>query len=401
MSIDPVQALHHPAPPRLTMVDSLRGYALVGLFLVHMTGYFELYNARPVPSWVQETTRLLFQGKSFSLLALCFGFSFHAQLSGARRRGEAFGLRFGWRMALLLAIGWLHALIYRGDILMVLAVSGLLLIPLDRIRSPRLLVGLAALLLIQPLLLARIAAGHAGADWAMAEPLFYDDGGALAPSLSGSFGALVHANIRSGSVAKWSFFIETGRMLQVIGLFLIGMQLARGGVYATPGRFVRGLGATLAVALVALAPLLFARDATCCHSVGPVYWTNMLVSGWIDLAGTAIAFVLFAGGWILGSGRILGALAPAGQMTLTLYVGQSLVFVPVFYGFGLHLWDRITQEEALALGVAAAAAQVAGAHLWFGRFAYGPLEWLWRAGTRLSFDIPFLRARETLKPPTE
>ena len=382
---------------RISFVDALRGYALVGLFLVHMTGYFELYNARPEPSWVQETTRFLFQGKSFSLLALCFGFSFHVQLGGAKRRGEPFGLRFGWRMALLLAIGWAHALLYRGDILMVLAVSGLLLIPLDRIRSPRLLLGVAAALLLQPLLLVRIVAGHAGADWAMAEPLFYDDGGALAPSLSGSFGALVQANIRSGSVAKWSYFIETGRILQVIGLFLVGMQLARSGVFAAPARFTRVLAGALAVALVALAPLLLARAETCCHSTGPIYWTNILVSGWIDLAGTAIAFVLFAGLWALGSGRMLGVLAPAGRMTLTLYVGQSLVFVPVFYGFGLHLWDRITQEQALLLGVMAAAAQIAGAHLWFRWFAYGPLEWLWRAGTRLSLDIPFLRAREPLK----
>ena len=31
------------------------------------------------------------------------------------------------------------------------------------------------------------------------------------------------------------------------------------------------------------------------------------------------------------------------------------------------------------------------AHLWFRRFHYGPLEWLWRAATRTSLDVPFLK----------
>ena len=45
----------------------------------------------------------------------------------------------------------------------------------------------------------------------------------------------------------------------------------------------------------------------------------------------------------------------------------------------------------VALGLVAFAAQVAVAHLWFRRFYYGPLEWLWRAGTYLTLDVPFVR----------
>ena len=93
---------------RLEIVDGLRGYALFGLFLVHMTGYFELYNARPVPSLVQDTVLWLFLGKSFSLLAICFGFSFFIMMDGARRRGQPFAGRFAWRLAILFVIGLLH-----------------------------------------------------------------------------------------------------------------------------------------------------------------------------------------------------------------------------------------------------------------------------------------------------
>jgi uncharacterized protein len=382
---------------RLTMVDGLRGYALMGLFLVHMTGYFELYNARPDPSWVQETTRFLFQGKSFSLMALCFGFSFYAMMESARRKGESFALRFAWRLAVLFGIGWLHALLYRGEIIVVLAVAGLFLIPFDYVRSTKMLLAVAILLLIQPFVIARIAAGFDQQAWAWATPLFYRDGGAMRPSLFGTLPQLVHANIVAGKVAKWSFFIETGRIFQVFGLFLIGLVLGRIDFFRQPERFRRLRLWGLIVSALLVAPLAWLGDWACCHRVGPWYFTQVLFDGYCDLAATAVCFFLFVQLWIWTRGRVLDRLVPVGKMTLTLYVGQSLVFVPIFYGFGLGWWRTITQEESLAVGLVACTAQLIFATLWFRHFAYGPLEWIWRVATKLSLDVPFRRRPEPLK----
>jgi len=384
-------------PSRLTIVDGLRGYALFGLFLVHMTGYFELYNARPVPSMVQDTVLWLFLGKSFSLLAICFGFSFFIMMDGARRRGESFAGRFAWRLFLLLIIGWLHSLIYRGDIIVVLATAGFILIPFDYVRSNRVLLIVAALLLLQPFLLFRIWAGHMDYHWALAEPLFYDDGGAMRPSLFGTFGEVVQANLIAGKFSKWSFYIETGRIVEIVGLYLIGLVIGRSRFFAEPERFARLRWVLLVAAVVLIFPLSYARGLTCCFSRGPVYWTDVMISGWIDLAGMAISMLVFIQLWLWGAERLFRHLVPLGRMTLTLYIGQSLVFVPVYYGFGLHLWDRITQPESLVLALVAFVAQWVFATVWFRYFVYGPLEWLWRAGMKLSFDVPFRRRQEPLK----
>ena len=382
---------------RLEIVDGLRGYALFGLFLVHMTGYFELYNARPVPSLVQDTVLWLFLGKSFSLLAICFGFSFFVMMDGARRRGQGFAGRFAWRLAILFVIGVLHSLIYRGDIIAVLATAGFILIPFDRIRSNRTLLIVAACLLLQPFLIIRILAGLAGYDWAWAEPLFYDDGGAMRPSLFGTFGELLQANIVAGKFSKWAFYIETGRIVEILGLYLIGLVLGRARFFAEPERFARACWIGLVAAIMLIIPLSYLRPLACCHSRGPVYWTDVMLSGWIDLAGMVISLLVFVQLWLWGADRLLRILVPPGRMTLTLYIAQSLVFVPVYYGFGLHLWDRITQPEALVLGLVAFAAQLVFATVWFRRFHYGPLEWLWRAATKLSLDVPFRRGQEPLK----
>jgi uncharacterized protein len=83
---------------RLELVDILRGFALSGLFLVHMIESYELYWSNPVPGPIADTVYLLFMGKSFSLLALCFGFSFYILMARAARRGVDFSARFAWRL---------------------------------------------------------------------------------------------------------------------------------------------------------------------------------------------------------------------------------------------------------------------------------------------------------------
>ncbi len=384
-------------PSRLAIVDGLRGYALFGLFLVHMTGYFELYNARPVPSLVQDWVLWLFLGKSFTLLAVCFGFSFFIMMEGGRRRGQPFAGRFAWRLFLLLVIGWLHSLIYRGDIIAVLATAGFFLIPFDKVRSNRTLLIVAGLLLLQPFLIYRILAGLMGYDWALAEPLFYDDGGAMRPSLFGTLGEVLQANLVAGKFSKWAFYIETGAD-RADPRPLPDRARARPHPFLRRARAVRArpLGPADPFDRRRLPAFLAARS----HLL-PQPGAGLLDRRdglRLDRSGRHgyLAARLRPG---LAVGRRTRAQIsdPPGRMTLTLYIGQSLVFVPVYYGFGLHLWDRITQPESLALALVAFAAQLVFATIWFRHFVYGPLEWVWRAGMKLSFDVPFRLRQEPLK----
>jgi len=95
--------------------------------------------------------------------------------------------------------------------------------------------------------------------------------------------------------------------------------------------------------------------------------------------------------WFLLGGRLMRWLAPAGRMSLTLYIGQSLILIPVLFNFGLGLHDDVTAMQMMWVGIIGFGAQVAFATFWFKHFHYGPLEWLWRAATQLSTNIPFRR----------
>ena len=381
-------------PSRLELVDALRGFALMGLFLVHMVELFELYWLAPRPDWAFEWTMALFAGKSFALFALCFGLSFFIIMDRARARGVDFTGRFAWRLTILLAFGLLHGLVYRGEILQILALLGLLLIPLDRIRDNRLLLALALLLFLQPLLLARTLAALDGAAWAL-QPPFFTVESTLPIAATGGLAQMVEANAVSGQLGKWSFYLDTGRLAQIVGLFLVGLAVGRTGFFARPDDFRRQRRIVLGVALLLSILLYWARpawlDALPAEPGAARQSLDWMVSGWLALAVTAVYAVLFVELFQSFGRTLLRRLAPVGRMTLTLYVGQSLVFVPVFYGFGLGLHETISEPQALGLGLAAFLLQVAFAHWWFTRFHYGPLEWIWRALTYRRRDVPFLK----------
>jgi uncharacterized protein len=376
------------ASNRIEMVDALRGYALLGLFLVHCVERWEVFWLKPMFDGWSDAVLALFAGKAFAIFALLFGFSFATIMANERARGGDFTLRFAWRMLLLLAFGTLHVLFYRGDVLQVLALIGLLLIPLDRIRSDRMLLVLAALAFIQlPLWLRWWGAGE-GAGWAVATPLYFNWGN-LQTLAEGSAAAVALDNLGPGTVGKWSFYLETGRVMEIVGLFLTGMVLHRRRLLADA---VAKRGTWLAITIVsaALWGLTLLVDAgTLTGTEAQAQTAEWLVTQARNLPAMAFQVSVFVLAWSTPLRGLLALLRPAGRMTLTLYVGQSLVAAPLFYGYGLGLWDDVSNAEVVLGGLAAFALQLALAAWWLRHFRYGPLEWLWRAGTRTTLAVPF------------
>lgn len=384
------------AGERLAAVDGLRGYALLGLFLVHMCELFELYWAIEVPpSAIHDAVFGIFAGKSYAIFALCFGFGVFAMMDGEARRGRNFTGRLAWRLGILLVIGLLHGLIYRGDIIQVLAVSGLLMLAINRIRSLAWLWAIAAVFFLQPWMLFRIAAALSGQAWAVSPPNFTHDP-AMPIYLTGTLAQTLVANLWDGLTTKWWFMFESGRISQIMGLFVVGLILGRADFFGDGDRLKRVRRIAIPVLLVAtLARRVFRGDLTTLlfhDSLGGADWVwTMMTGAWIDLGWTMLSVLLFVEVWHRLGGRILGWLAPAGRMTLTLYIVQSLVFVPVFYGFGLGGYQTIVQTQAFLIGIVAFGVQMLFASWWFTRYRYGPLEWGLRSLTWLK-PVPLRRS---------
>lgn len=381
---------------RVDQIDALRGFALMGLFIVHAVEYFELYwlnppASDPIHNWVFG----LFAGKAFAMFALMFGVSFFIIMDRAARRGVDFTLRFFWRLIVLFIIGFFHALFYAGDVLQVLALCGLVLVPLNRL-SWKWLLPLAVMCLLEPILLIQLVRASQDVT-ANVQPLSWQY-----PSLQvfahGSFAQLIANNVWAGPLTKWEWMWEFGRIVQIIGLFLTGLMLGRIGFFTESERFTAWRRLGFVVALGVAVGLHFAKPwlATAVNGDAAHFMVGVSRDAIFDSYQNFAAMTL----WVLGFvelyqmkvfSSVLRLLAPVGRMTLTLYVMQAVLCIPLYYGCGLGWYATIGQAKALIFGIAFFSAQVVFAHVWFRYFLYGPLEWVWRAATYLTVKVPFIR----------
>jgi uncharacterized protein len=314
------------------------------------------------------------------------------------RKGIDFRMRFVWRLALLFLIGTFNSMVYSGEVLQVLAGYGFFLVLAYRVPS-KWLISLAVIFLLTPQLMYHYWAAMENLPGANDKPyswVLYEH--AFEMWSSGSMSEVLAFNLTTGSLAKWFFFFDGSRGFQLFGLFLIGLVLGRIGFLENPIRFTRSRKIIFVVAILAAIIFFSLKQYLATPEIKALWpeghmakwYLDELIGGYFCLAFMAILVLSFIVIYqkIVGQ-KILSVLAPAGRMSLTIYVSQSLCGVPFYYGYGLGMYDKISQPQALLLGVTFFSLQVIFAHWWMKRFHYGPLEWVWRAATYLTTDVPF------------
>lgn len=384
--------MQHPAPfppaqhQRIDLIDALRGFALLGILLIHALEYFELYWINPPPETLLHTTLFfLLSGKAYAVLALLFGVSFYLMVE---RSGSHSRVRFAWRLLLLFALGYLHGLVYYGDILQVLAVLGFILLLVQPLGQRGLLV-FAMLCLLQPTLWAQFFLSLDGAEAHNQQPLHWQQFGELFKHLANaSLLETLQSNAWNSQVAKWLFFLEGGRAVQLLGLFALGLVVGRLGFfsqlqrYATLRRCALGGFALTTLCIYALQQWL-GNHSELGGAMSKWYLTKVLdnyLGAAMALGGTCLFIEVYL--WQPGY-RLLRLLAPCGTMGLSVYVLPALICVPLFYPFGLGWYQTMSQASAFVFGLGLFAVFMVFAQVWLRYFRYGPLEWLWRCGTHL------------------
>ncbi|MFE1413055.1 DUF418 domain-containing protein [Streptomyces sp. NPDC058746] len=377
---------------RLRDVDALRGFALLGILLVNITFMASAYQGTgvadpafdsPLDGAVRFFTEVFFEAKFYLLFSFLFGYSFTLQLASADRDGAAFLPRFLRRCAGLFVLGLCHAvLLFPGDILTTYAVLGLVLLAVHRIR-PRTAVRTAVVLL------AATAAGYLLLAWALAATggggidamAVTEHGRQATEALRGDAGSVIAAHLRQ--LPDVVFMLAFFQAPAAFAAFLLGLAAGKRGVLRDPagnGPFLRRLqwvGFPVGIA----GGLVWAHAAQG-HS-GTAY---QLVAVAVDVVTAPLLAAAYAATVLrLLTGpqgrRMAAVLAPAGRMTLTNYLTQSLVLSFVFTGFGAGLVGRLAPAYAALTALALFAAQAVFSRWWLARHRYGPVEWLLRAVT--------------------
>lgn len=387
-------------PERIEFVDALRGFALFGLLMVHAAEAFGVGLSRGTDDPWGQAIFFLFGSKAFAIFALLFGFSFATIMANQRGRGVDFTGRFAWRLLLLLVIGLVHSLLYSPEILRVLAFLGLLLIPLDRVRSNYALMAIAGLFFLQIPLLIQWQLANWGNAFAASVPHFASSG-LWDVFRNGSLGELIRANAIEGNLVTWSINWSFGRVCEIAGLFAVGVVIQRTGFFA---RIAKDRGIASALFLIAgiifailefiVKPMVPGSAADGMFAIGP-FTERAILFQWIGISAITAQIGLLSLLWNSPVQWLVGLFRGPGRMTLTLYVAHSFVAVPILYQFGLGMAEVWDTQTRILLAIAFFGLQIVFAHWWYARYRYGPLEWTWRAATLNDWKVPL---RKSVQP---
>lgn len=395
---------------RLHAVDALRALALLGILSVNVwyfafpelleTGMRSMPMETSGDQLVRFASTLIFEGKAYVVFSFLFGLSFVLAWASAARSGLSEVRRSVRRFTALILLGVLHGVfLFAGDILLAYAVLGFALLGMRRIRTKWALIVAAAVLVVWAgftlgtgLLLSALE-GTAEMDAAMVPAS--DPEAARAAYTGGiasylSFQLAVYPTVATG--------ILFGQGPMAFGAFLIGLVVGRAQLLERILRREIATPKLLAWMLPALVVGLSLSGAAAVMLWGPPGSTAPAAATSENMMGaelTAMGMIFLAGpiqaaGYVIlallifrsaGAGPLVRALAPAGRMSLSNYLGQSLVLAVIFSALGFGLAGQLSPLAVAGVVVALWAIQLGLSALWFSRFRRGPAEAPLRAWT--------------------
>ncbi len=356
---------------RIDVADALRGIAVAGIILYHSVEHFNIFTREPIlhalPSdqTVADVLAWLLSGKMYGIFAMLFGLSFFIMNDNQQQKGKSFSGRFAWRMCLLFMFGIINVAFYDGDILMLYACYGLLLIPISYLPS-RAVWCIICLLAIQPVELYCLLTGYE-----IDHTRFYEVSGIINSAHEhATFWENAFTNLRYGFEVNLRFNVFSGRLTQLLCLFILGMQLGRERLFYNEGKHLQIWHAILCISAVVAIVLSFVDFGEAGQWLKPIYSLFILL---MIVSAVVSAWYAFE-----GVRRVLHHLCIFGRMSLTNYLLQSVIGCTIFCGYGLGCYYKLGITYAVLVGLAMVIGQYCFARFWFSSHQRGPLEGIWR-----------------------
>lgn len=389
---------------RIDSLDTLRGFALLGILVMNIQSFSMPSSAYFDPSSYEDLNGLnfvvwlvgylFFDLKFMAMFSMMFG----AGIVLMSRHRDAAGLPVAGlhyrRMFWLLIFGLIHAyVIWYGDILVPYAICGMFVFWVRNWSPRRLLAAGLALFIFGSLMHALFGLG-AQFSAETAEAMRSDSvaaPGEQAKEIEAYRGAWVeHFPHRMQGALGFQFFVLPALFFwRISGLMLLGMAFFKWGVFeaALSKRSYVAMvlfGGGLGLPLVAFgADQAMKHDFDLAHVLG-----YGAIPNWYGSLGVALMWVgllmLLCKSEALT--RVRNMLSAYGRMAFTNYIGQSLLATFIFYGYGFGLFGSVSRIQQVGVVIAIWSLGLTLSPIWLRRFRFGPLEWLWRTAVYMKLQ---------------
>jgi len=371
--------------------DVLRGFALLGILVVNIQfmglsssegarGEWTLGFANGTATFIIAS---IFAGKFYLLFSFLFGYSSNYIIRDERSNRA----RWVKRCFVLMGLGVLHfTFLWHGDIIFVYGLFGLLLTAFFFRTDRTLKIWTRIVFIFSSTFILLV-----GALAFLAERLFPEES-LQAPMetkldeflLDGSFFDAVPARLE-----MWAYGVSTGVFLQggmAFAAFLVGVRMARANFLSSPidtkhNNKLMKLGFFLGVPIQIVAAVSLVQNEQSADPSEATYLIALFASS-VAAPLMSMFYIGVIRKLVEEKPQLVEWMKPAGKMSLTIYISQSVITAWIFSSWGLGLFQELQtwQVLILALGIWLFLANLST--IWLNRFNQGPLEQLMTVVTR-------------------
>lgn len=375
---------------RIDVADALRGFAFMGIFLLHCIEHFNFYSypetngtfLKFTDKTIWDSLFFMFGGKAYGIFALLFGFSFFIQDDNQLKKDNDFRFRFLWRLFLLFIWGNINAMFFTGEILVLYSIVGVSLIFVARLKTKTVAI-IATILLLQPVEWGKLVYALLHPDYVPNTPLAnYYFSQAYAVQSNGTFLRTVKMNLWDGQLASLTWAWENARFFQTPALFMFGMLIGRTKRFIYNEQNIKFWIRTLVIAIICFFPLsgLVGLIPSFIENKAILTPLITIIKSLSNLAFMSflVAFLILIYYKTIKGHNLLDKLRPYGKMTLTNYISQSIVGSFIFYNWGLGLHNKLCITYSFLLGIVLFLLQYSFSCWWMKKHKHGPLEYIWK-----------------------
>ena len=362
---------------RQVLPDRLRGLALLGIVIVNapflgisVEGFTQQSISGPLDLATMFAVISLAEGKFYLLFSFLFGYSASFILKDQSRPNRRRYLR---RLIGLFLFGMIHAVFFfSGDILITYSLLGLFLFFISRYSDRAVKKWAITAVAISVLITSSIAAvGVVTAEEETGLEFLQQ------VLTSGTFVDAAAARFETLPLFFILLLLLQGPM--AFFAFLLGLLAFRNNLLASPEKYsllwrkltIWGWSVGLPLQVVAAALQVTALADGVPSSPMAMFGLGLgLISAPILTAGYISTVVLL----VQRKPTFLSFMAPAGQMSLTVYLSESIVLSFVFAAYGLGYFGQWGAFPVVVAGVVTWAILTIASNYWLKKFSQGPFE---------------------------
>ncbi len=376
---------------RIVPIDIIRGFALLGIFLVNMAAFHSPVFMISYPEytgsdfWLDLFLQMFVQTKFYTIFSFLFGLGFFIFMSRAEQKGLRMNRLFSRRLLVLLLFGAAHFIfLWFGDILHTYALAGFFLLLFYRRKTKTLLIWAFSLLFVFHALISLqfFAPASMVKEYQMMDK-------EKEQKITDYVDMYQNANY-----VDWvSYRLETELiptisnlpiiLFPVLAMFLFGLYAGKIGIFQNATAHLPQIKKIWGITLVLSIPLVTFLACLKLDIIDYGVYTQNAIQLFTSLSGLTLCFFYTSSIMLLLRKelwqKLLRPLAFTGQMALTNYLTQT--FISTFIFLGLNYYGKVSLVTGTLICIVIYACQIGFSYVWLKNFRFGPFEWLWRSLT--------------------